>query len=120
MMIPYRHRIILVRDVEAVPPVLDDRGHPVTTETELATFDGWVQPRSARERASVAGSDVNIGSHRIYLEPNAIGVVGVDDRLRKEAVDPDPDLAGTYRIVEIDNAAGMGAFLSVGADLIRP
>lgn len=117
-----RHRLVRVVDVTTAPldPDGEDRGHPATTATDSATYWGQIQPRDARERASVASDDVNIGTHVIYLEAAAIGVVDVDDRLRKDAVDPDPDLAGTYRITAIGNAAGMGHHLKVSAELVRP
>lgn len=116
-----RHSIVLVRDGSpaALDPEGDDRGHPATTPADVATYAGLIQPRDARERLSVAGNDVNVGTHRIYLEAAAIGVVDVDDRLRKEATAPGADLAGEYRIVGIANAAGMGHHLEVDAELIR-
>lgn len=116
-----RHSIVLVRDGSpaALDAEGDDRGHPGTTPSDVATYAGLIQPKTARERLSVAGSDVNVGSHRIYLEAAAIGSVDVDDRLRKDATAPDADLAGEYRIVAIANAAGMGHHLEVDADLIR-
>lgn len=117
-----RHSLVRVSDVPSavLDPDGEDRGHRATTATDGATYRGLIQPRSARERASVASSDVNIGTHRIYLEASALGVVDVDDRLRKDAVAPDADLAGTYRIVAIANAAGQGHHLEIDAELIRP
>lgn len=121
-MIPYPHRLVRVSDVPSgsLDPDGEDRGHPATTATDGATYAGWIQPRSSREVASVASDGVNIGSHRIYLEPAALAVLDVDDRLRKDATEPGADLAGTYRIIAIRNAAGVGHHVEIDADRIIP
>lgn len=115
-----RHSIEVIVDVAGgvLDPDGEDRGHLATTELVIGPFRGLVQPRSARERASVASADVSIGSHRVYLERAAIGAVDSDMRLRKVG-DPDPDLNGTYRIEgEVANAAGMGHHLEVAAERV--
>lgn len=116
-----RHTIEVIADVVSAPldPDGEDRGHAGTIEATVDAFRGSVQPRTARERASVASADVAIGTHRIYLEPTAIGLVDADMRLRKIG-DPDPDLNGVYRIVGPPaNAAGRGVYLGIDAERIE-
>lgn len=91
-----------------------DLGHPAGTEA-VASFRGLVQPRSARERASSAGRDVNIGAYRIFLEAAALGVVTPDSTIRKSGA-PDPDMNGTYRVLFVGNAAGQGHHVEIDAD----
>lgn len=112
-----RHDLLVV--VFTSGGVLDpegaDSGHPAGAEVVLGPYRGLVQPRSARERASASGRDVNVGDFRIYLEGPAIEVVDADVVIRKTA-DPDPDLDGDYRVLFVGNAAGMGHHLELDAD----
>lgn len=115
-----RHELEAVGDVSSgiLDPNGDDRGHPSTTVGSFWIGRGLVQPRSARERASVLSSDVSIGTHRIYLEGAAIGFVDTDMRIVKSG-GLDPDLDGTYRIIgEVANAAGFGHHLEIAAERI--
>jgi hypothetical protein len=116
------HTVELRRSVPGgtLDPEGEDRGHLATTDTLVGTYLGLVQPRTARERANATRDDASIGTHRIYLEASAIGVVTSDDYLRKTGTFAD-DLNGDYRIVgEVANAAGMGHHLEVAAERVIP
>jgi hypothetical protein len=95
----------------------EDRGHPEAARTLLGTYAGLVQPRSARERASAAGVDANIGTHRIFLEAAALELP-VDSDMELELASP-ASLAGTYRIRFVGDAAGQGHHAEIDADLVR-
>lgn len=112
-----RHELEVVWQLEegTLDPEGEDLGHALSTETVAATVRGLVQPRSSRERASASGRDVNIGTHRIYLEPSALDVVTADAVIRKAGA-PDADLDGDYRILFVGNAAGQGHHIEVDAD----
>ena len=103
----------------ALDPEGADYGGPAATATVVGTYRGLIQPKSARERASVLGNDVAIGDFRIYLEMPAIDVVTQDALIRKTG-DPDPDLDGDYRILFVGNAAGWGHHIELDAQRIIP
>jgi hypothetical protein len=123
--IPFPHLVEIVADFVVGPldPEGGDRGHPSTVEAVVDVIPGWIQPKGSRERASVRSDDVNVGSHRIYLDAVAIPIVDEDMRLRHDSVangDGHANLDGTYRIVGLQDAAGVGHHLAVDADRIRP
>lgn len=113
----FRHDLSIIWQLEAgtLDPEGADLGHPRSTETVAGTVRGLVQPRSARERASASGRDVNVGDFRVYLEAIALDIVNADVVIRK-AGDPDPDLNGDYRVLFVGNAAGQGHHLELDAD----
>lgn len=117
-MIPYRHTLAVVRATHSGvgAPALDaegvDLGVPTGTERVSATFLGFIQPKSARERAATTGEGANVGQFRIYLP---VRDLGPDDILRKTG-SPETDLNGDYRVLFVGNAAGMGHHLEVDAD----
>jgi hypothetical protein len=93
----------------------EDLGHGVIATSTAATLKGLVQPRTARERLSVSGRDVNLGSFRIYVEAAGIGTVTPDVVIRKSGA-IDADLNGDYRVNYVGNAAGWGHHLELDAD----
>jgi len=98
----------------------EDRGHLATTETVLGTFRGLIQPKSARERVSVSGTDANLSTHRIYLEGAALALpVDSDMRIRKAGT-VDADLNGDYLIDFVGNAAGYGHHIEIDATRLDP
>lgn len=113
----FRHDLEVVWTVAnaALDAEGEDLGHPATAETIAGTFRGLVQPRSARERASSTGRDINVGDFRIYLEGAALDVVDADVVIRKVA-GLDADLDGDYRILFVGNAAGQGHHVELDGD----
>lgn len=115
-----RHELEVIGDIASgtLDPDGEDRGHLPKTATVLGTYRGLIQPKSARERASVAGVDANIGTHRIYLERAALELpVDSDMRVRKSG-DPDADLNGEYRLFFVGNAAGFGHHAELDAEKV--
>lgn len=118
-MMPFPHAVTVVGDVAggSLDPDGEDRGHLATTVATFFAGAGWIQPRSARERASVLATGVSIGTHRIYLDASAVGLVDADMTVVKAGT-PGADLNGSYRIREVRNAAGVGHHMELDADRI--
>lgn len=119
----FRHELEIVLELADDPETLDpegaDYGTPASSEVVAATVRGLIQPRSARERASIAGNDVAIGSYRGFLEIAAIDSVTQDAIIRKSG-DPDADLDGDYRVLFVGNAAGWGHHVELDLERIIP
>ena len=98
----------------------EDRGHLTRTPTVLATYRGLIQPKRARERVSVAGTDTNVSTHRIYIEGAALELpVDSDMRIRKVGT-VDADLNGDYLVDFVGNAAGYGHHIEIDATRTDP
>lgn len=112
-----RHELSIVVFVDdgTLDPEGADLGHPVGTTLVVGPFAGRIEPKSARERASSVGRDVNVGDYRIFLEAGAIGAVDADMVVRK-AGGLDTDLDGDYSIAFVGNAAGAGHHLELDAN----
>jgi hypothetical protein len=115
------HSLEVVRTSYSAPDAEgDDYGQGTESSSVVATYRGLIQPRTARERATVSGEGASIGRYRGFLEAAAIGLVGPDDVIRKGAVAPGASLAGDYRILFIGNAAGQDHHLELDLERVEP
>ena len=115
------HRVSVVRRVTVLDegePVLDDYGHPTTSESTTSGVAAGIQPRSARELANIHQAGAALSDHRIYMRPRdiATGDVIVHD---PDACPMRTDLPeGRYEIVGVPDAAGAGRHVEIAAKLV--
>jgi len=111
-----RHGSILDEDGD---PVLDDYGQPTTEDVTVATgVAAGIQPKSAREVASVVQAGASISDHRIYMHPRDVTTADV--------IVHDPDACpmrtdlpdARYSVVGVPDAAGAGHHLEIAAKLV--
>jgi hypothetical protein len=117
------HRVQVVSRVSVLDddgvPVLNEEGHPQVAE-QVRTIRADIQPKSAREVASLHEAGAAISTHTIYTTDLAVHT--------SDAIEHDPELCGRARDLpfghyEIDgtpDAAGRGSHLEISASLTAP
>ena len=87
-------------------------GQPVYAWATLATVNGSIQPKTAREVALESQGGATITDTKIYLEPTDVLAA---DRIRLAA-----DTSGPYyEITGVRDAAGRGHHLELDARLVK-
>lgn len=102
------HTLVIERPTDGT---VDDYNQPTTTYAALATVPGLIQPKTAREVAQLNQAGAVVSTHTAYLRPTE---VQPSDRLLIAA----GDMAGTYEIDGIRNAAGIGHHLEADCRMV--
>ena len=96
------HTLVVKR--MAATGAFDDYGQPVSAETTVATVNGLIQPRRAREVELASQAGVVLGDHTGYIRPLAgldTGCWVEHDGIR-------------YDILSMPDAGGVGHHLELG------
>lgn len=113
------HRVQIVRQ-SGDEGDLDEYGQPIVATVTIALdVPASIQPKSAREMALVSQAGAAVSDHTIFLFPQ--------DLTTADSIVHDPDDCpmhvdlpqGTYQVVSVPAAAGLGHHLEVGAILIE-
>lgn len=116
------HRVSVVRRVvvldEADAVVVDEYNQPTTSTSTTTGVPASIQPRSARELASLAQAGAALSDHRIYMRPRDISTADVIVHVASACplVTDLPD--GRYEVVGVPSAAGEGHHLEIAAKLV--
>lgn len=102
------HSLVIER---ATAGAVDDYNQPTRTYATLATVPGLVQPKTAREVTQLNEAGAIVSTHTAYLRPTEIQP---SDRIRIAT----GNMAGTYEIDGIRNAAGIGHHLEIDCSMV--
>ena len=99
--------LVIQRAVEGAE---NERGQATLTWPDLATVNGLIQPKSAREVPSANQGGAVVATHTIYLLPTDLKA---SDRIRRE-----PDDGDRFQLTGVRDAAGQGHHLECDAFVV--
>lgn len=102
------HTLVIERPTDGAP---DEYNDSVVTYGTVSEVPGLIQPKTAREVAQLNQAGAVVSTHTAYLRPTE---VQPSDRLRIAS----GDMAGTYEIDGIRNAAGIGHHLEADCRMV--
>lgn len=103
-----RHTLTIERPTDGA---VDAYNQPSVTYATFASVPGLVQPKSVREMAQLNQSGATVSAYTAYLRPVWLRP---SDRITVAT----GDMAGTYEVDGIRNAAGIGHHLEVDCHLV--
>lgn len=102
------HTLVIERPTDGA---VDEYNQPTTTYATLATVPGLIQPKKVEEVAALNQAGATVSTHTAYLRPTEIQP---SDRVRIAS----GNMAGTYEIDGIRNAAGIGHHLECDVRMV--